>query len=90
MGAAPLFPDSKPSQNSSNVFPIGVSAPNPVTTTLTVTLPTAQKVHIYNVMGQEVSSRQLYEGSNAVDMSSMEKGVYFFRLDQTTVKVIKR
>ena len=34
MGAAPLFPEINPCQYASRLFPIGVSAPNHVTTTL--------------------------------------------------------
>ena len=33
IGAAPLLPSSSPLQNSSTLFPIGVSTPRPVTTT---------------------------------------------------------
>ena len=33
MSLAPLLPDLRPSQYSETVLPIGVNAPNPVTTT---------------------------------------------------------
>lgn len=64
--------------------------PNPVTDYLIVTLAEAQKVRVYNTMGQEVMNQQLYEGSNTLDMNSMEKGVYFITIGPSKMKIIKK
>ncbi|MEA4983413.1 MAG: T9SS type A sorting domain-containing protein [Paludibacter sp.] len=64
--------------------------PNPVSDYLTITLAESQKVGIYNTMGQEVLNKQLNEGSNSLNMTSMEKGVYFITIGPSKMKVIKK
>ncbi|MPM84825.1 hypothetical protein SDC9_131901 [bioreactor metagenome] len=64
--------------------------PNPVTDHLTITLTEAQKVHIYNAMGQEVMHKQLQEGSNTLNTNMMEKGIYFIKAGSEKLKIVKK
>jgi hypothetical protein len=64
--------------------------PNPVTDYLTITLAEDQEVRIYNTMGQEVLNRQLYEGSNTVNMNTMDKGIYLIKIGSEKLKVVKK
>lgn len=64
--------------------------PNPVTDHLTITLSKAQEVHIYNALGQEVMNKQLQEGSNTLNVSSMEKGIYFIKAGSEKLKIVKK
>lgn len=70
---------------------IGLSIyPNPVTDYLTITLSESQKVCIYNTMGQEVLNKQLDEGSNTLNLNSMEKGVYLITAGPEKLKIVKK
>lgn len=64
--------------------------PNPVTSYLTITLAEAQAIRIYNTMGQEVLNMQLYEGSNTVNMNTMDKGIYLIKIGSEKLKVVKK
>jgi hypothetical protein len=64
--------------------------PNPVTSYLTITLAEDQEVRIYNTMGQEVLNMQLYEGSNTLNMNTMEKGIYLIKIGSEKLKVVKK
>lgn len=64
--------------------------PNPATTAVTVTLPAASAVVIYDMTGRAVLSRQAHSGSNTIDIASLPQGVYFVKSGTRTTKLIKK
>lgn len=64
--------------------------PNPVSDNLIIILSEAENVSIYNVMGQMILNKRLTQGINVLDLSSMNKDIYFARIGGTTVKLIKK
>lgn len=64
--------------------------PNPVVDKLTITLAVSEKIDIYGVMGELLIHQNLTAGDNTIDLSSVNKGVYFAKVGKATIKVIKR
>ncbi|MGZ4035310.1 MAG: T9SS type A sorting domain-containing protein [Bacteroidia bacterium] len=67
--------------------------PNPTTGSFDLQILNTLQSHpslvkIYNVVGQEIDSRQVLAGDNEIDMSGNEKGVYFIEVqtEETTVR----
>ncbi len=71
--------------------------PNPLSATVTLNIKASDnlqdEVHIYNILGSEVYSKQLHltNGENQVilDLHSLPGGTYQLRLDQETVAIVK-
>jgi hypothetical protein len=68
--------------------------PNPTTGVLNINATAANAtVEFYNAMGQNVMSKSLTNGANAIDMTGLSSGVYSVRIIQngtaTITKVIK-
>lgn len=59
--------------------------PNPTTGIINVNAKTAaeKEVIVYNVLGTEVFSQTFTGTSSAIDLSSLQKGVYFMRVRET-------
>ncbi len=49
---------------------------------------TDTKVSVMNLMGQVVFQNELSESSNKIDLSNLEKGVYFVRIGKSTQRII--
>ena len=64
--------------------------PNPVTDNLIIVLKTAERVNIYNTMGQLILNQSLKPDINIVDFSTYHKGIYFAKIGETTIKLIKK
>jgi hypothetical protein len=68
--------------------------PNPVKNKLTIETQVVSDVHIYNILGEEVYSNQLSEGSNVIDLSSQQNGVYFVKISvgnaSKTIKITRQ
>ena len=64
-------------------------SPNPVTTVLDIRInePLAQQVSVYNTLGVKVCDLTV-NGNAKVDVSNWVNGLYFFRMDNTTQRVI--
>lgn len=67
-----------------NVFP------NPVADKLTITLTESKKIDIYSATGELLIHQDLKSGDNTVDLSAINKGVYFAKIGKATIKVIKK
>lgn len=64
--------------------------PNPATHTVTVTLPEASTIVIYDMTGRTVLTCQAHSGNNTLDIDSLHQGVYFLKTDIRTAKLIKK
>ncbi|MDD3772763.1 MAG: T9SS type A sorting domain-containing protein [Weeksellaceae bacterium] len=65
--------------------------PNPVSTILNVEVKESTNIKIINLLGVTVVTQKLNAGNNTIDVSNLEKGVYFLRTDKgKTVKFIKK
>lgn len=64
--------------------------PNPVLDMLTINLNEAQEVNIFNAVGQLSLKKQLNSGSNVLDISEISKGVYFVKIGNSKIKLIKK
>jgi hypothetical protein len=64
-------------------------SPNPVTSVLNIRIdePLARKVSVYNTLGVKVCEINV-NGNAKVDVSNWANGFYFFRMDNTTERVI--
>lgn len=49
-----------------------------------------EQLFIYNILGEQVMSMFVTEGINEVDLSSLNKGIYFVRVKDHTIKIILR
>lgn len=63
---------------------------NPVKNTLIVGSTGAQIIHIYNISGQNLLSKQIYEGTNYIDCTLFNHGIYFLKSETKTFKFIKQ
>jgi len=64
--------------------------PNPVENELIVSLKVSDHLDIYNSMGQLMLRKNLNQGLNRVDVSSLLKGVYVAKIGKSTLKVTKK
>jgi predicted RecA/RadA family phage recombinase len=64
--------------------------PNPVSDKLIVILKEAGNISIYNVMGQMLLNKKLNQGINVLDLSAINKDIYFARIGGTTIKLMKK
>jgi len=64
--------------------------PNPVTDHLIITMKSGEMISLYNSMGQLRLNQRLNAGINVLDVSTLNKGVYFAKIGKTTMKVIKK
>jgi len=64
--------------------------PNPVTDNLIIVLKVAEKVNIYNAMGQLIINQSLKQDINILNLSTIKKGLYFAKIGDTTIKLIKK
>jgi hypothetical protein len=64
--------------------------PNPVSDKLFITLNEVENLDVYDVMGQLVLTKRLNQGINELDLSTMNKNIYFARVGNTMVKLIKK
>ncbi|MDD4967830.1 MAG: T9SS type A sorting domain-containing protein [Paludibacter sp.] len=74
-----------------NTEDIGLTIyPNPVTDNLIVVLKVSDRIDIYNSMGQLILRKDLNQGINIIDVSTMSKGIYVARIGKSTLKVTKK
>jgi hypothetical protein len=64
--------------------------PNPVSDNLIIELKAAGSVGIYNTMGQLILNKTLTQGVNVLDVSKINKGIYFVRIGGSSVKLMKK
>lgn len=67
-----------------------VMYPNPAESFVKIESIRDAVVKIYSVNGQMLSQQVINEGVNTIDMSALNAGMYFFDIDGTMVKVVKK
>jgi len=63
--------------------------PNPASNKVIISLKESNDINIYNTMGQLMLSQQLKEGKNILNISSLDKGVCFLKIGNSTFKLFK-
>lgn len=64
--------------------------PNPVADRLYITLGEDADAVLYDMSGRQVMNLKLHCGTNAIDMNSIQQGVYLLRANNMTQKIVKR
>ena len=76
---------------TTNVEDIVISIyPNPVVDNLILTLKEDAKADLYNTVGQMLLNLNLKSGNNVVNLSTINRGVYFVKIGKSNIKVIKK
>ena len=63
--------------------------PNPATNKVIISLKESKDINIYNALGQLLLTQQLKEGKNILNISSLDKGVCFLKIGNSTYKLFK-
>ncbi|MBR5780915.1 MAG: Omp28-related outer membrane protein [Bacteroidales bacterium] len=74
-------------ENSEVAF---VVYPNPAEDYVMIESVEAAEVRIYSINGQMVSAQTISEGTNTIDVSSLNAGMYFMQVNESMVKIIVR
>ena len=64
--------------------------PNPAISEITLNSNREGRVEIYNLSGSLVISDNIIAGPNKIDISNLRQGIYLIRLDNKTMKLIKK
>ncbi|WP_416410954.1 T9SS type A sorting domain-containing protein [Empedobacter falsenii] len=64
--------------------------PNPVNNVLFIETNEASKAKIFAITGTKMTEKTLQKGKNQLDVSSLPKGVYIIKVNNSTFKVIKK
>lgn len=64
--------------------------PNPTTGMLTVTVPMAGDVQLYDMMGRQLLSQRVTEGKVTLDLGGLPQGIYLLRAAGQATRVVKR
>ena len=64
--------------------------PNPTENYVTIESAKEAEVKIYSINGQMVSQQNISEGINSIDISALNAGMYFFDVNGTMVKIVKK
>jgi len=64
--------------------------PNPVNNVLFIETNDASKAEIFAITGAKMTEKTLQKGKNQLDVSSLPKGVYIIKINNSTFKVIKK
>ncbi|NDP19594.1 MAG: T9SS type A sorting domain-containing protein [Paludibacter sp.] len=63
--------------------------PNPVVDNLTVELIKNSDITIFNTTGQLLMQKQLNSGTNVLNLNTLSKGLFFVKIGDKTIKLIK-
>ena len=64
--------------------------PNPTTGQLTVVLPEAADVQLYDMMGRRLLSQHATEGKTTFDLGGLPQGVYLLRAAGAVQRIVKK
>jgi len=64
--------------------------PNPVNNVLFIETNETSKAEIFAITGTKMTEKTLQKGKNQLDVSSLPKGVYIIKVNNSTFKVIKK
>lgn len=76
------------SKNQSNERNIAIY-PNPTNGSIFVNVQTNSTLQTFDLLGSLVISKEIVQGKNEIDLSSLAKGIYFVRVNSILFKVIK-
>lgn len=62
--------------------------PNPAENYVMIESIKEAEVSIYSINGQMVSSQTINEGTNTIDVSNLNAGMYFMQVNETMVKIV--
>lgn len=62
--------------------------PNPAENYVMIESVKEAEVTIYSINGQMVSSQTICEGTNTIDVSNLNAGMYFMQVNETMVKIV--
>ncbi len=71
-----------------NKFDISVY-PNPTQSLVTVNIQTAARYKVYSTLGQLLLSGDLSQNDKQIDFSNFAKGIYYVRIENESIKIIK-
>jgi hypothetical protein len=68
--------------------------PNPSNSIFTIEIDKNALIEVYDLVGKQIVTKNIFTGTNTLDISSYENGVYFAKITNTdnqtqTVKLIK-
>ena len=63
--------------------------PNPTNNTIHFSLEKASIVHIYDSSGRLILSQKYETGNVVIDLSQQTAGVYFLKIDDRTVRIVR-
>ncbi len=81
-------PENATSLNNNKASVLSIY-PNPASSKVVITLKESGQIQIFNAIGQVVLSKSLKEGRNTLDVSSLDKGVCFLKIGNSTYKLFK-
>lgn len=64
--------------------------PNPCVNILKINTPVDIKLNVFNINGQLVMTKDLFEGVNDIDVESLSSGIYFATMKTKTIKIVKQ
>ncbi len=73
-----------------NEYTISSFYPNPVLDVFTITTQWETDYKIYAINGKLVRQGKLIQGINQLNLTHLDKGIYFFKAGQKTIKIIKQ
>jgi parallel beta-helix repeat protein len=77
-----LNPEVDLFKNSFSVYP------NPASSFVTFTVSEGKESHLFNAYGQELSSQKLEMGTNKIDVSNLQDGIFFLKIGNTAKKIL--
>ena len=64
--------------------------PNPTTSLVNVSVSRPMQAELYDLSGRQVAAYSFAEGSNKIDLSVLQNGVYMLRAEGSVSKIVKR
>ena len=64
--------------------------PNPTTSFVNVSVSRPMQAELYDLSGRQVAAYSFAEGSNKIDLSVLQNGVYMLRAEGSVSKIVKR
>lgn len=64
--------------------------PNPTENFVTVSIPTVTNYKVYSALGQLLLSGEINQSNKQIDFSQFAKGMYYVRLENETIRIIRK
>ncbi len=63
--------------------------PNPTKNSVNINIQNTAQYIVYNALGQKLLSGEITQNKNQIDFSNFDKGVYYVRMENETLKIIR-